>query len=88
MPYIKQEKRKNFDRAIKELVQELEKDKDNVEGNLNYVFSKIIWKLNPKDYKEMNGIIGALESCKLEFYRAKVAEYEDKKIKENGGVLD
>jgi len=33
-------------------------------------------------------VIGALEACKLEFYRRAVVPYEDKKIKENGDVYE
>jgi hypothetical protein len=39
-----------------------------------------------KSYWECNDVIGALECCKLEFYRRLVAPYEDIKIKENGDV--
>jgi hypothetical protein len=34
----------------------------------------------------MNDIIGALEACKLEFYRRLVSHYEDIKIRSNGDV--
>lgn len=37
-------------------------------------------------YTSYNAAIGALECCKLEFYRRMVAPYEDLKIKENGDV--
>lgn len=86
MPYIKQEKRKDFDKAINLLIQELEKDKDNVEGNLNYIFTKLILGTKPSNYKQFNRVIGALECCKLEMYRKKIGPYEDVKIKENGDV--
>jgi hypothetical protein len=31
-------------------------------------------------------VIGALENCKMELYRRKIAPYEDIKIEENGDV--
>ena len=37
-------------------------------------------------YQDYNDVIGALEACKLEFYRRAVAPYENVKIKENGDV--
>jgi hypothetical protein len=58
-------------------------------GELNFAFTNLIktyinnvgWR-----YATANDIIGALEACKLEFYRRQVAPYEDVKIKENGDV--
>jgi hypothetical protein len=58
-------------------------------GELNYILTKIshrYWEDNGKNYQAFNDIIGALEGCKLELYRRKVAPYEDIKIKENGDV--
>ena len=37
-------------------------------------------------YQAHNDIIGALEGCKLEFYRRFTAKYEDIKIRANGEV--
>jgi hypothetical protein len=39
-------------------------------------------------YKHMEAMMGALNGANLEHYREVVAPYEDKKIKENGGVYD
>jgi hypothetical protein len=58
-------------------------------GDLNYIFTKIInHYMNRKGekYQHYNDVIGALEACKLELYRRRVAPYEDKKITENGDV--
>ena len=38
-------------------------------------------------YQIYNDIIGALECCKQEFYRRKIEEYENLKVKENGDVF-
>jgi hypothetical protein len=58
-------------------------------GELNYTLTLIVhdyWERNGQNYQAFNDIIGALEGCKLELYRRKVAPYEDDKIKENGDV--
>ena len=58
-------------------------------GWLNYIFTCTILayvKVKGESYQTYNDIIGALECCKLELYRRKVAKYEDKKITENGDV--
>lgn len=78
MPYIKQE-----DRTFGELPQPLSA------GELNYVFTLLsidYWENGGQNYQAFNDIMGALEGCKLELYRRRVAPYEDKKIEENGDV--
>lgn len=60
-------------------------------GELNYKLTMVCndyFHLNGKNYQAFNDIIGALEGCKLELYRRKVAPYEDIKIEENGDVYD
>lgn len=57
-------------------------------GDLNFLFTSIINKYlgkNPR-YQDFNDVVGALENCKLELYRRKVAPYEEKKISENGDL--
>lgn len=58
-------------------------------GELNYVFTRTaLLYLNEmgESYQTCNDIMGALEGCKLEFYRRLVAGYEDKKKELNGDV--
>lgn len=58
-------------------------------GELNYMITLLIHdylRENGNNYQAMNDIIGALDGCKMEFYRRKVAPYEDIKIQENGDV--
>lgn len=43
-------------------------------------------RLRPAGYVELNEVVGALESAKLELYRRIVGPYEDKKSAENGDV--
>ena len=58
-------------------------------GELNYILTLVVQKYlknNGGTYRAINDVIGALEGCKLEFYRRTVIPYEDNKIKENGDV--
>jgi len=59
-------------------------------GELNFVLTKVCLKYITKNdnisYQLYNDVMGALEACKLEFYRRLVSSYEDMKIKENGDV--
>ena len=80
MPYIPGEKRLNLC--------------PQTAGGLNYCFTTLcirylciryLHKFGEK-YQTYNDIMGALEGCKLELYRRKIAPYEDKKIEENGDV--
>jgi hypothetical protein len=86
MPYIKKEDRTRFESVFRKLH---EVGKINNPGELNYIFTMIINHYligNGMNYQRINDAIGALEGAKLELYRTTVSEYEDKKIKENGGV--
>jgi hypothetical protein len=82
MPYIKQENRGIFETAINSIpLMEV--------GGLNYLITNCCIKYleqHPQSYKTYNDIIGVLECAKLEFYRRRIAQYEDKKIVENGDV--
>ena len=82
MPYIKQHQRVDFRDAL---------DSVNPEdaGELNYVLTQVCldyFQGSEGRYQQINDILGALEGCKLEFYRRLAAPYEDKKITENGDV--
>ena len=92
MPYIKQEKREFYRPEIDDLVEKLtnfSSPKHIVSGGeLNYVFSKILWTifdLNPS-YTLGNGLVGCIECVQQEFIRRKLNNYEDEKIKENGDI--
>lgn len=83
MPYIKQEDREpamNYACCF---------PRPRNAGELNYVLTVLVheyWANNGQNYQAFNDILGALEGCKLELYRRKVAPYEDTKIEENGDV--
>lgn len=83
MPYISSQERIILDPTIGDM------GRGKSPGHLNfqittlcldYLADKIV------NYEAYNSVIGALESCKLEFYRRAVAPYEDKKIIENGDI--
>lgn len=91
MPYIKQEKREVLNPAIDSLLnalRELECDDpaNDMGGNLNYAFTKILHQCYGERYAEMAQAVSVLEMAKLEFYRMKAAPYEEQKRFENGDV--
>jgi len=79
MPYIRKERRELLDDGAP----------PKNAGELNYLITeecRMYMTDQPDSYKTRNEIVGVLECAKLEFYRRKVAPYEDIKIKENGDV--
>jgi len=84
MPYVSQPIRKLLDDDIDAIIDKLSGEGD---GAVNYVISRIMGFLYDADsYEAYNAGIGVLECAKLEFYRRKVAKYEDYKIQVNGDV--
>ena len=57
-------------------------------GELNYAITRLVqlYLGARPNYQRFNDALGALEGCKLELYRRKVAPYEEEKIKVNGDV--
>lgn len=86
MPYIKKEKREEFEGPVKEIIELLKKDKENLAGNMNYLVYRIVKGVAPERYRDWNEIIGFLECCKLELYRRLIGPYEDKAIERNGDI--
>ena len=88
MPDIKKEDRKKFNPVIKKIVSILNKPDKISPGELNYLISKSLYQLfdAKPSYTLGNDLIGMLECVKLEFYRRRLANYEDKKIEENGDI--
>lgn len=81
MPYIPVERRTLFGA--------LEALRPKTAGDLNYCFTVLINRFLDNsgfNYAAINEAVGALECCKLEFYRRRPADYEDTKIKDNGDV--
>jgi len=87
LPYIKSENRKKYEKTLRELVDILKiLPPEEVDGELNYVVTKILKEVYPLRYFHINKAVGVLECIKLEFYRRVAAPYEDLKIKESGDV--
>ena len=87
MPYIKPDKRVKYQKVLTELVDILKSlPAEEVDGELNYVVTKILKGVYPLRYYHINKAIGVLECIKLEFYRRVAAPYEDNKIEESGDV--
>jgi len=88
MPYIKKEDRTRYGEIEEEIFKEWMRKEPNA-GELNYLFTLIIdhyMCCKGEKYQNYNDVIGALEGCKLELYRTKIAPYEDIKLDENGDV--
>jgi len=95
MPYIKQQRRRKYDKLLIELAKKVARynidDCTQFCGDWNYCITKFIKETLKeencaKNYAQQNEVIGMLESCKLEWYRREVAPYENEKIKTNGDV--
>ena len=94
MPYIKQERRKEIDKAIDELAYQITLKGDNGitdwAGELNYACTrlglKILESSNQKNYWKIALISGVFHNIADEFYRRYASPYEDQKIQENGDV--
>ncbi|GAB6175467.1 hypothetical protein JCM16814_03580 [Desulfobaculum senezii] len=84
MPYITQDRRDSFDDALRTLA-------DNVtsEGELNYCIYKLatlVVERTGESYAKLAMCSNAMEHAKLEWYRKRLAPYEDVKIAENGDI--
>ena len=88
MPYITKDDKSKFSMSLTHLYETMQ-NHGVTPGEMNYLFtelSKYYLMTKGTSYTHMNDVIGALEGCKLEFYRRVVSGYEDQKIEENGDV--
>lgn len=84
MPYIKKEARELLDPEIDALIARL---RNVIDGNVNYTITRLIDALYGQGgYAVYNRAMGVLDCVAREFYRRRVAPYEDEKIEENGDV--
>jgi hypothetical protein len=85
MPYIDRTSRDKFTEPIKALW-----DSITTEGELNYVMTKLalnfVSKQGGDSYANLAKALAAFEAAKLEFYRRKMAPYENTKSLQNGDV--
>jgi len=85
MPYIARSQKEKVDKGL--IALNLSELKDA--GSLNYAVHKLIaqyFSQNEQDYQSFNDVIGVLDCAKMEIYRRLIAEYEEKKILQNGDV--
>ena len=84
MPYIKQDKRDVLDPHLARLAEAV-----TTEGELNYCIYKLSCLLIGKmgeSYDNYSMCGSAMEHARFEWYRRRVAPYEDRKITENGDI--
>ena len=87
LPYIKAGNRKKYEKVLERLVKILKMvPPEEIDGELNFVVTKILKEIYPLRYFHINKAVGALECIKLEYYRRVAAPYEDEKIEEAGDV--
>ena len=87
MPYIKAINRNKYEKLLENLINILKTlPPEKIDGELNYVVTKILKEIYPLRYFHINKAMGVLECIKLEYYRRVAAPYEDLKIKETGDV--
>jgi hypothetical protein len=87
MPYIKPERREKYNKVLAELIGILKTlPVEEVDGELNYVVTKVLKEVYPLRYFHLNKAMGVLECIKQEYYRRVAAPYENIKIRESGDV--
>ena len=87
LPYIKPENRVKYETVLDELIGILKSlPVGELDGELNFVVTKMLKEIYPLRYFSINRAVGVLECIKQEFYRRVAAPYEDRKIKEAGDV--
>lgn len=87
MPYIKQDRRKHFE---KNLLPAIRQETIANPGELNFLICKMIDAYLSKrsiKYTILNEVMGVLSGVAKEFYRRVVVPYEEKKMEENGDVF-
>jgi len=84
VPYIPPERRKIFDRVLEECARDIKS-----EGELNYCTYKLsclVVQRTGESYANLSMCSSAMEHAKMEWYRRKLAPYEDEKIKQHGDI--
>lgn len=84
MPYITQERRAAFDAHLEALAAEVAG-----QGEMNYCIYKLATLVIDRigeSYDKLSMCSSAMEHAKLEWYRRRLAPYEDVKIKDNGDI--
>lgn len=82
MPYIKKEKRPEMDKIVKLMA----KMGVKADGDLNYILFAFCKRQVKPSYNNYKNFCGELRQCATEIERRLLAEYEIKKMFENGDV--
>jgi hypothetical protein len=91
MPYVYREVRNELDAVLDTLIALIPEalGKEVSDGTVNYVITRIIdAAYGMGGYGKFNRAMGVLDCVSKEFYRRKVAPYEDIKLKENGDAYN
>ena len=92
MPYIRQDKRDEFDTELDAFILKFLEtgETESTAGRLNYSISRILGAILNDDerisYARIHELVGVLECAKIELYRRIAAPYEDDKSRINGDV--
>jgi hypothetical protein len=90
MPYINKEKRIKLDNDIDSLIASLKAMPEELEGNCNYVITRIVAASMKPDtgwrYSSLSRAQEVFNAAGLEFNRRLVSRYEDTCIEKNGDV--
>jgi len=87
MPYINPEERKELDPLVNALIDALKKaPAERLDGRLNYVIFRLLTNLYQPRYFNYNRAMGVLSCVAQEFYRRRVAPYENQKLQETGDI--
>ena len=84
MPYITQERRKEFDNLLAQLGPRIKN-----KGEMNYCVSILMkWyvSVHGENYQNLSDAKNALTDAASEFERRRIHPYEDEKIEENGDL--
>jgi hypothetical protein len=87
MPYIEKQFRDKIDPLLDPLLKFM-KDMpiSGRDGDLAYIFYKLLDNSYQGSFSSYNSGMGVLSSVGQEFYRRKIAPYENSKIESNGDV--
>jgi len=88
MPYIASHLRALVDEYIDEIIGAIKARPEDERGGMsNYaVFRILVGLATPFNYSVLRGYVGDLICCLLEFYRRRIAPYEDDAIRRNGDI--
>lgn len=85
MPYIHQDRRKWIDQCVIGLA-----DQIDYEGDMNYAIFRLldefVVRQGGPSYVNYNKAMGVMDCCAREYYRRRVAPYEDQAIERNGDI--